>query len=88
VEIDSLRSKLIEEELAHNKLQDQFLVEKLKRAHIPNANNDDIKIDSQEIIKGRLNLVVLFARVRMSSLKISRRNSTTNVRRSSAPTTN
>ena len=61
MEIDSLRSKLSEEELAHNKLQDQFLVEKLKRAHIPNANNDDMKIDSQEIIKGKSKLVLRLA---------------------------
>ncbi|CAF3587436.1 unnamed protein product [Rotaria sordida] len=51
VEIDSLRSKLIEEEIRHQKLQEQFLVEKLKRSGTQNSTDDDIKHDSQEIIK-------------------------------------
>ncbi|CAF4771522.1 unnamed protein product, partial [Rotaria sp. Silwood1] len=51
VEIDSLRSKLIEEELRQQKLQEQFLVEKLKRAGTLNSTDADIKHDSQEIIK-------------------------------------
>ncbi|CAF4083747.1 unnamed protein product [Rotaria sp. Silwood2] len=51
VEIDSLRSKLIEEEIRHQKLQEQFLVEKLKRVGTQNSTDDDIKHDSQEIVK-------------------------------------
>ena len=52
VEIDTLRAKLIEEETTHQKLQEQFLVEKLKRVNTPNATDEEIKNDSQEIIKG------------------------------------
>ncbi|CAF4447695.1 unnamed protein product, partial [Rotaria magnacalcarata] len=52
VEIDSLRSKLIEEEIRHQKLQDQFLVEKLKRAGTHNLTDDDLKHDGQEIVRG------------------------------------
>lgn len=52
MEIDSLRSKLIEEEVSHKKLQEQFLVEKLKRAGTHNATEEEIKNDSQEIIRG------------------------------------
>ncbi|CAF3799316.1 unnamed protein product [Rotaria magnacalcarata] len=51
VEIDSLRSKLIEEEIRHQKLQDQFLVEKLKRAGTHNLTDDDLKHDGQEIVR-------------------------------------
>ncbi|CAF3765049.1 unnamed protein product [Rotaria sp. Silwood1] len=60
VEIDSLRSKLIEEELRQQKLQEQFLVEKLKRAGTLNSTDADIKHDSQEIIKGIYYLLQLF----------------------------
>ncbi len=52
VEFDSLRSKLIEEEIAHKKLQEQFLSDKLKRVGTHNATDEDIKNDNQEIIKG------------------------------------
>jgi hypothetical protein len=52
VEIDSLRSKLIEEEISHKKLQEQFLAEKLKRVGTQNATEEEIKNDNQEIIKG------------------------------------
>ncbi|CAF1596153.1 unnamed protein product, partial [Adineta ricciae] len=51
VEIDSLRSKLIEEEVSHQKLQEQFLVEKLKRAGTQYATDEEIKNDSHEMIK-------------------------------------
>jgi hypothetical protein len=52
MENDSLRSKLIEEELSNKKLQEQFLAEKLKRVGTHNATDEEIKNDSQEIIKG------------------------------------
>ncbi len=52
VEIDSLRSKLIEEEITNKKLQEQFLTEKLKRFGTHNATDEDIRNDNQEIIKG------------------------------------
>lgn len=52
MELESLRSKLTEEEIAHKKVQEQFLVEKLKRVSTPNATEEEIKNDSQEIIKG------------------------------------
>jgi len=51
MELESLRSKLTEEEIAHKKVQEQFLVEKLKRVSTPNATEEEIKNDSQEIIK-------------------------------------
>ncbi len=52
VEIDSLRSKLNEEETALKKLQEQSLVDKLKRVGTHNATDEEIKNGSQEIIKG------------------------------------
>ncbi len=52
MEIDSLRSKLIDEEISHKKLQEQFLAEKLKRVGTQNATEEEIKNDNQEIIKG------------------------------------
>ncbi len=52
VEIDTLRSKLTEEELSHKKLHEQFLAEKLKRVGTHNPTDEDIKNDNQEIIKG------------------------------------
>ncbi|CAF3239932.1 unnamed protein product [Rotaria sp. Silwood2] len=52
VEIDSLRAKLIEEELQHQNLQEQFCIEKLKHVTPQNSIEDDIKLNSQEIIKG------------------------------------
>lgn len=48
VEIDSLRGQLSEEETAHKKLQEQLLMEKLKRAF----TNIEIDHHSAEIIKG------------------------------------
>jgi chromosome segregation ATPase len=51
VEIDTLRSKLTEEELSHKKLHEQFLAEKLKRVGTHNPTDEDIKNDNQEIIK-------------------------------------
>lgn len=63
MELESLRSKLTEEEIAHKKVQEQFLVEKLKRVSTPNATEEEIKNDSQEIIKGSL----LFSLLTLSS---------------------
>jgi len=48
MEIDSLRGKLAEEEIEHKKLQEQLLVEKLKRT----MTDLDMDNRSDEIIKG------------------------------------
>jgi len=48
MEIDSLRVKLAEEEIEHKKLQEQLLVEKLKRT----MTDLDMDNRSDEIIKG------------------------------------
>lgn len=54
MEIDSLRSKLLEEEISHKKLQEQFLTEKLKRVGTQNSSEEEIKNDSQEIVRGNI----------------------------------
>ena len=48
VEIDSLRGKLSEAETTNKKLQEQLLVEKLKRV----ITDVDVNHHSEEIIKG------------------------------------
>ena len=48
MEIDSLRGKLSDEETQHKKIQEQLLVEKLKRV----VSNIDVNHHSEEIIKG------------------------------------
>lgn len=52
MEFDSLRSKFMEEEMAHKKLQEQFLSEKLKRVGTQNSSAEEIRNDSQELIRG------------------------------------
>ena len=52
MEIDSLRSKFMEEEMTHKKLQEQFLSEKLKRVGTQNSSAEEIRNDSQELIRG------------------------------------
>ncbi|CAF4656365.1 unnamed protein product, partial [Rotaria magnacalcarata] len=47
VEIDSLRAKLSEEEMAHKKIQEQLLVDKLKHVR----TDEDLDHHSEEIIK-------------------------------------
>ncbi|CAM4791193.1 unnamed protein product [Rotaria magnacalcarata] len=47
VEIDSLRAKLSEEEMAHKKIQEQLLVDKLKHVR----TDEDLDHRSEEIIK-------------------------------------
>ena len=54
VEIDSLRAKLIEEEAALQKLQEQILVEKLKRVTTPHATDEEIRNGNQEMIRGKI----------------------------------
>jgi hypothetical protein len=48
VEIDSLRGKLSEEEISHKKLQEQLLIEKLKRVMV----DVDINDHNEEVIRG------------------------------------
>ncbi len=79
VEFDSLRSKLIEEEIAHKKLQEQFLSDKLKRVGTRNATDEDIKNDNQEIIKGIYLIFNFFSNFFSSSIQISKENQMLNV---------
>ncbi len=56
VEIDSLRGKLSEEEIGHKKLQEQLLIEKLKRVMV----DVDINHHNEEVIRGICSLLFFY----------------------------